>query len=67
MYALLLGLHPFSHGAALIPVSFVAPCLYLLGDAFEDIPVPMPFLDLVLYLLISDADEVLHLPVVSVV
>lgn len=48
---LLLHLYPFSHSVALLPLPFVAQQLHLLDNELKDIPILVPFLELVLDLL----------------
>lgn len=66
MHVVILHLHPFGFGMALQPVPVVALLLHLLGNVLEDIPVPVPFPELALHILLTP-DEVPHLAIVSVV
>lgn len=64
MHTLILDLHPFSLGAALNPVLVVTPHLHLLSNMLGDIPVTVPFVELVLSLcLASDGNEIPYLPI----
>lgn len=68
MHTLILDLHPLSLGTTLLSIPFVVPYLYLLRNALEDIPLPVPFLELMLdLLLIPDVNEISRLPIVPVV